>query len=334
MRRTDPRAVCALLLALLTLFYGCAAAEETTCAHRELDEIQGEDYTPVSEKEHEKYSWVDYCCSDCGKHFLRTQEVRVNEKHTFENGVCTKCELKQGKVPVTPTPVPESEATPAPTVRTEIPGELYASVEVDVSSLDGTFKFGAYEQDGNPDNGLEPIEWVILWRRGSTVLAVSRYILDAQPYNGDSGEISWAKSSIREWLNDEFLNAAFNEEERPYVLNMKHDNSRNASYNTHSGPDTYDQVFLLSANEVEKYLAKDTTRITAPTRYALSRGAWESPRGDYRGYGIWWLRTAGSSRSNAATVGENGHLHYSGADAAQNNLGIRPAIYINFHYFD
>ena len=333
MRRTYPRAVCALLLALLMLLNVYAFAE-AQCAHRELDEIHDESYTPVSEKEHEKYSWVDYVCKDCGKHFLRTQEVRVNEKHAFENGACAKCGLKQGEVPATPTPVLEAEATPAPTVRTEIPGERYTSVETDVTGFEGTFKFGAYEQDGNPDNGLEPIEWIILWRRGSTVLAVSRYILDAQPYNSDSSEITWAKSSIRKWLNDEFLNTAFNEEERPYVLNMKRDNPRNASYNTRSGPETYDQVFLLSADEVEKYLGRGKTRITAPTRYALSRGAWESPRGDYRGYGLWWLRTAGASRSNAATVGENGHLHYSGAEATQNNLGVRPVIYINFHYFD
>lgn len=105
MRRTYPRAVCALLLALLMLLNVYAFAE-AQCAHRELDEIHDESYTPVSEKEHEKYSWVDYVCKDCGKHFLRTQEVRVNEKHAFENGACAKCGLKQGEVPVTPTPVP------------------------------------------------------------------------------------------------------------------------------------------------------------------------------------------------------------------------------------
>lgn len=51
---------------------------------------------------------------------------------------------------------------------------------------------------------------------------------------------------------------------------------------------------------------------------------------------LWSLVAAhgGASRANAATVGENGHLHYSGAEATQNNLGVRPVIYINFHYFD
>ena len=42
---------------------------------------------------------------------------------------------------------------------------------------------GHYEQDNDLTNGQEPIEWRVLNIEGDTVLLVSRYALDAQPYN-------------------------------------------------------------------------------------------------------------------------------------------------------
>ena len=48
----------------------------------------------------------------------------------------------------------------------------------------GTVTFGHYEQDNDPGNGPEPIEWTVVEvdRAGGRALLVSRYGLDAQPF--------------------------------------------------------------------------------------------------------------------------------------------------------
>ena len=43
--------------------------------------------------------------------------------------------------------------------------------------------FGKYEQDNNPDNGPEEIEWIVLEEQDGNLLLLSRYGLDAVPYN-------------------------------------------------------------------------------------------------------------------------------------------------------
>ena len=45
-----------------------------------------------------------------------------------------------------------------------------------------TIIFGTYEQDNNPDNGPEPIEWDVLDSKDGNVLVVSKYVLDWKEY--------------------------------------------------------------------------------------------------------------------------------------------------------
>lgn len=59
-----------------------------------------------------------------------------------------------------------------------------AASAVDLKSLKvgDTFTFGHYEQDNNSSNGKEPIEWLVLDRKGNEVLVISKYCLDSKPY--------------------------------------------------------------------------------------------------------------------------------------------------------
>ena len=43
--------------------------------------------------------------------------------------------------------------------------------------------FGTYEQDNNLKNGAEAIEWQVLDKKDCKVLLLSKYALDAKPYN-------------------------------------------------------------------------------------------------------------------------------------------------------
>ena len=108
--------------------------------------------------------------------------------------------------------------------------------------------FGGYEQDNQPDNGAEPIEWMVLAQSEGKALLVSRYALDCQPYNAGKADVSWSESSLREWLNGEFLHAAFTDGERSAIVKtaMGNREEANGEWATNAGDEPQDSVFLLS----------------------------------------------------------------------------------------
>lgn len=88
--------------------------------------------------------------------------------------------------------------------------------------------FGKYPYAAN---GKEmPIEWIILDRKGSKALLISRYGLDYKQYNDKviGKNIGWANSTIRKWLNGDFMNKAFSNKEKQsivktFVSTLEHD---------------------------------------------------------------------------------------------------------------
>lgn len=72
----------------------------------------------------------------------------------------------------------------------------------------GRILFGHYPQtDEGDDNTL--IQWYVLAVEGRRALVISRFGLDAQPYNISGDDTTWADCTLRAWLNDDFLNRAF-----------------------------------------------------------------------------------------------------------------------------
>ena len=72
--------------------------------------------------------------------------------------------------------------------------------------------FGTYPQTA-AGTDKTPIEWLVLDRDGNKALIISRYGLDAQPYNTKCTDITWEKCTLRTWLNSTFMNKAFTSEE-------------------------------------------------------------------------------------------------------------------------
>ena len=77
--------------------------------------------------------------------------------------------------------------------------------------------FGRYEQDGNLENGTEPIEWIVLGSDDNGMLLLSRYVLDCVPYKNDDERISWDKCNLRNWMNNDFYNIAFADSEKKAI---------------------------------------------------------------------------------------------------------------------
>ena len=200
--------------------------------------------------------------------------------------------------------------------------------------------FGTYPQT-KKGTDQTPIEWIVLDydEANHKALLLSRYGLDAMPYNKEYTLITWENCTLRAWLNSEFLNKAFSIAEQSAILITKVDNSASQGYsewNTDSGNNTQDQFFLLSYAEASRYLDVTTeasnimiSRV-APTAYAHAQDAWTSEKNetaDGRSTGCWWLRSLCNIRRSAAVVNAAGFLSIDSIDF--DRYLVRPAFWLN-----
>ena len=192
------------------------------------------------------------------------------------------------------------------------------------TTIGNTVSFGTYEQDNKTANGKEEIEWVVLATEGDRSLVISKYALDCQPYNTKYTNVTWETCSLRKWLNDTFLNAAFSKEEQAMIPTMTVSADKNPSYSTRPGKSTEDQVFLLSIPEANRYFSSNTARQCEPTAYAKAQGCYANSN---NGFCWWWLRSPGSSSGSAAGVSAVGSVSASGGVGNGKNA-VRPALWI------
>jgi hypothetical protein len=199
--------------------------------------------------------------------------------------------------------------------------------------------FGSYEQDNNPDNGPEPIEWIVLDVQDGKALLISKYGLDAKPYNEKYEDVTWETCTLRTWLNGDFIQGAFSTGERSAILTTAVDNSSSqgfSGWSTSGGNNTQDQIFLLSYAEANKYFnvtftnSNNTNARMSPTAYAVRNGAYTSS--DYKtaddtAAGWSWLRSPGSPQNGAASVDLDGTLSYH--NVRNYNVCVRPAFWLN-----
>ena len=82
-----------------------------------------------------------------------------------------------------------------------------------------TIYFGNYYQSN--ENTKEPIQWRVLSVEGSDAFLLSEKGLDCQKYNNKLEDVTWENCSLRKWLNNDFLNEAFNEAEKNAIPTSK-----------------------------------------------------------------------------------------------------------------
>lgn len=198
--------------------------------------------------------------------------------------------------------------------------------------------FGEYPQTTAGED-MTPIEWLVLARDGNKALLISRYGLDAQPYNTDHTSVTWETCTLRTWLNVTFYNKAFSSDEQAAILTTSVDNGKNQGYSkwsTSGGNNTEDKVFLLSYAEANKYFGvtydniSNTKSRVAPTAYAIAQGAWASSSNktaDSTDAGWRWLRSPGFYQSSAAYV--LGYGLFRGDDVIRVSGSVRPALWVN-----
>lgn len=183
-----------------------------------------------------------------------------------------------------------------------------------------TFLFGRYEQDNNLSNGAEPIEWQVLTVQGDRALVISKYALDFKPYNDVITDMTWENSSLRKWLNGEFYTGAFTAAEKNQILLVTNDNPDNPVFGTEGGNRTQDRIFVLSADEAQRYFKTDSARICKVTDYAAANyeSAYSAHTTQYMQRSssfreaLYWLRTPGDNPAKTVYVAGDGSIYYYG----------------------
>ena len=205
--------------------------------------------------------------------------------------------------------------------------DQYKVEKLKVAKAGGYVLFGAYEQDNNTANGKEDIEWLVLEVKDGKALVISKYALDCKSYNTNYTDVTWEACTLRRWLNNDFINAAFSAEEKAIIPTVTVSSDKNPEYSTNPGNATQDQVFLLSITEANKYFGSDSARQCKSTDYAVANGAWESDGGNC----WWWLRSPGYNQGNAALVSSVGGVGEGGGDVSLSNYAVRPALWIDLN---
>ncbi len=180
-------------------------------------------------------------------------------------------------------------------------------------------KFGRYPQ--NNGHTKEPIEWLVLEVNDKEALLLSRYGLDCRQYHHEWTDITWENCDLREWLNHEFLNAAFSEEEQQRIRLSEVVNDDTPEHHASGGKNTRDHVFCLSVTEAERYFKNDRERRCRPIALAKAHGAHSGKDG----YCWWWLRSPGHYQRGASFVRTDGEL-YSTGGVHRDDYAVRPAL--------
>lgn len=224
-------------------------------------------------------------------------------------------------------------------------------IKLHQAKIGDTVFFGSYPQDLSYTK--KSIEWIILDKEDNKFLLLSKYCLDMHPGSYVSWRTSavnanyvedknWIKSVLRNWCNSTFYNSAFTNIEKNMIVNSKILNEDKKGFYT----TTYDNVFVLSRDEVEKYF-KDLNDCKAKgTSYAVNKfiqalrafyqdhySGLLDPSFDieHRKLVTWWLRPC-NGHLNAITWGNiySSPLgnQFGGGVIESNIYLIRPAIWV------
>ncbi|MCR5661239.1 MAG: DUF6273 domain-containing protein [bacterium] len=200
--------------------------------------------------------------------------------------------------------------------------------EVNPSSQTKGFAIGSYVKFGNfPQDVREPpvpIDWLVLDNDGRTALLISEKGLECISFHRVFKPRTWKDCNLREWLNHEFAQTAFNDEELGRIADSLIRTDNNPDYDTKGCGETTDKIFCLSIDEAKKYFASDDARKCQPTNYALSHLAFKSSNG----YCIFWLRSPGDHANSAACVLSSGAVDCRGRYADIKGCSVRPALRI------
>lgn len=195
---------------------------------------------------------------------------------------------------------------------------LRVSQYIDENNIDiDSFKFGEYAN--------EKIKWQVLAKKGDRMLVISKNIIECKKYNTENTGVTWENCTLRKWLNNDFYNKVFSNDEKAMIQTTNVVNKDNLKYDTKAGNNTKDEVFLLSIDEANQYFASADKRQCQGTSSAKSNGLYVHNNDK----SFWLLRSPGFVQGCVAYVRTSGNVDMRGNDVDDGNGGIRPAMWIS-----
>lgn len=193
---------------------------------------------------------------------------------------------------------------------------------------------------------VEPVKWRVLEESDGSVKVITSVILDVSCYyvddkyyrkidGADIAPNNYKYSTLREFLNNNFYNAAFTAVQKSFILSTEVDNSAGTT-GTYPNPfaceNTSDKIFALSYSEAfnSSYLANNAERRFKVTDYAKGRGVYFSfGMEELDNCGFWWLRSPYCSGIDGVKF-----VYYNGGSSSNNSVtcdyaGVVPALQIS-----
>jgi tetratricopeptide (TPR) repeat protein len=147
--------------------------------------------------------------------------------------------------------------------------------------------------------------WILLNKSEDKALLIKKVALDKRAYNAEAVGTSWENSSLRQFLNSDFLLNTFSESERNSIILSIIENNKSV-YGTDGGNNTQDSIFLLSTEEANEY------------------------KTFIKGFkGNSWLRSPGNSQNSAAFMTEKGTIMEYGYMVSSEEFTVHPVMWFN-----
>ncbi len=170
--------------------------------------------------------------------------------------------------------------------------------------------FGSYPQDA--DGGVAPIAWRVLTVEDGKAYLLTEYVLQAMRVHRDKKYPGWRECDIFAFLNGDFLNNTFTEEERAAIV----------------VDDEIGTITFASADDLKNAdfgFPNAASRQAQSTEYAKTTGLY-----DYRGkmrYAPYWTRTPSDKNYAQRRTMKDGKIGYIAVEVS--DLGIRPACWVD-----
>ena len=175
--------------------------------------------------------------------------------------------------------------------------------------------------------------WHVFYIYDNSAFITTKNIVELRPYHNNCYDaVTWEQCDLRKYLNGKFY-YAFSQEERKRILkvrNINPDHKRGRK----GGNDTYDNIFLLSANEADglsmSFSKLAYIRSSAPAVFGDSdKFVDHKPfKATYNGENVrWWLRSPGEEY-DAALYFYDGWVYFGEGSYVDDVIGVRPALWI------
>ena len=148
--------------------------------------------------------------------------------------------------------------------------------------------------------------WTVIAMDGTIALVLADKSVGNKPYNRKCTEVTWETCSLRKWLNEDYYKK-LPEAVRNSIIEVENKNLDNPETGVSGGKNTKDKVFILSLDEINKYLPNDSDKAS----------------GDY-----WRTRTPGEEQRQALVISKDGSILDVGECWVEFDYGIRPAMWI------